>query len=394
MKLSAVFIVLFILSPQVDWYAGARYSDLFVVPAFAFALLSKKTIDDTGFIMFSAAVLALLSSIFYASLNGMTTSLSDYIFPIFWLRYIMVYVVFNSINFNRKVFFTSLIFAQFLLVLIGILQWNNLFSVASLIQGISPIYDSSIYGFEVGGSWRRAFVFSTNSNYYGFLLVIVLIPIFLYDRKRVVNLMVFITLLGLFIAGSRSALFSFFLIVFGRYRKYSFLIGVGFVILFVYMMIFGSAVTELRVLNGESLITSLNARVRDLLGPIVALLVDPIAIPLGLGPLKDYMRTDSHNGWTWMLLRTGIIGLSLYIIVLRRLVNKAFNKSSQISTTFRRWYIFVPIVIGEFSQNIFKDTYSFEVYIVILVLMSKSLNPQVNVPMEKNENKNLEHYVS
>jgi len=393
MKLSAVFIVLFILSPQVDWYAGARYSDLFVIPAFAYVVLSKKVIDEIVLIMLAAAVFASISSIFYASLNGKTTSFSDYIFPIFWVRYLMVYVLFNNFTFNIQDFIKPFIFAQFLLVIIGIMQWNNIFSVASLIQGISPIYDSSIYGFEVAGSWRRAFVFSTNSNYYGFLLVIGVLPLLFYDKNRVVNFMVFLTFIGLLISGSRSALFSFSLIILSRYRKQFYLLGVALLVMLVYI-ITNSSILELRLFSGASLITSWNARVRDLLLPLGELFADPISIPFGFGPLKDYMRTDSHNGWTWMLIRTGILGLTLYITVLRKLVNKAFNKTLQISTSLRRWYIFVPIVIGEFAQNIFKDPYSFEVYIAILVLMSKSQNSQANVPMDKNEYKFIEHNLS
>jgi O-antigen ligase len=70
---------------------------------------------------------------------------------------------------------------------------------------------------------------------------------------------------------------------------------------------------------------SVHARIRDFKYPILETFADPLSIPFGRGPSKANLRTDSHNGYTWILQRFGLLGLTLYVGVLASLLKKAYQ---------------------------------------------------------------------
>jgi O-antigen ligase len=76
-------------------------------------------------------------------------------------------------------------------------------------------------------------------------------------------------------------------------------------------------------LDSNSMQTSTGARIRDLVQPTWQRLQEPIALPFGTGPSKAALRTDSHDGYSWILLRFGLAGLFLYLALELTILRKS-----------------------------------------------------------------------
>jgi hypothetical protein len=190
---------------------------------------------------------------------------------------------------------------------------------------------------------------------------------------------------GLLLLQSRSTFIALFVLIFLTTREnnrlkiikyYSFLI-IFFGSLFFFSD-FGNSMIERGFgerlsLQSESSQTSFDARLRDLISPFMYVLENPVIIPFGQGTSKSVLRTDSHNGFTWFLIRFGVIGLILYITIfisaLKKIKKSKIMDQNPAIYEGMRFLIFIWIIV-ESTGNAFKEVKLFSLFLVILGIYS------------------------
>lgn len=114
-------------------------------------------------------------------------------------------------------------------------------------------------------------------------------------------------------------------------------------------------------LDSDSTQLSYGSRVRDFVRPVGTVLEKPYLIPFGQGPSKGVLRSDSHNGYTWILQRFGLVGLVAYLALFFTQFRMGQKLSARGRTKVSRVIGLVGIsttivwMAGELGGNIFKD---------------------------------------
>lgn len=105
---------------------------------------------------------------------------------------------------------------------------------------------------------------------------------------------------------------------------------------------------------------SFYARVRDLVRPVLEAPDTPLAIPFGTGPSKAWLRTDSHDGYGWVLQRFGFLGVFIYIAIQLAILRRAaagLNVGEPGMDRAVVLFSFLSVcawMLGEFTNAIFK----------------------------------------
>ena len=132
--------------------------------------------------------------------------------------------------------------------------------------------------------------------------------------------------------------------------------------------------------SSESRYTSGDARVRDSVEPLKFMITHPYLLPFGQGPSKDVLRTDSHNGYTWLAQRAGFVGLTAYIVLMclsfqlgRRLYNDDAY-TGDIRAVGMAVTLWVMVwAVGEATANVFKDPRIMSLTMLSLAMLAHSL---------------------
>jgi hypothetical protein len=218
--------------------------------------------------------------------------------------------------------------------------------------------------------WRRAMLFSTNGNYLAFQIVLLFILVGQEIAKsKFFWLFIIISFLSVLLTFSRLGLlcYSFCLlsILFKKYKNLSFFIIPLIIVTSIFIIPF---LPSFRISDSDSFDSSLSARIRDFIRPFTMIFADPTSFFFGRGPLKNVIRTDSHNGFTWFWLRFGLIGLVLY------LRNIAFFLRQVTFLQREKYLILTTWLLFEFGNNIFKDVQSICLLLFAMIIMIKRDN--------------------
>jgi hypothetical protein len=114
-------------------------------------------------------------------------------------------------------------------------------------------------------------------------------------------------------------------------------------------------------IDSESTEKSYKARVNDFKDPLLFIINQPQYILFGRGPSKAEVRSDYHNGFTWIVLRFGIVGLYLYFLMLTYLISYLTSlKNKKMNFNFQKMKIFILQLLicwifMDISGNVFKE---------------------------------------
>jgi len=114
-------------------------------------------------------------------------------------------------------------------------------------------------------------------------------------------------------------------------------------------------------LKSDSTERSASGRWRDFVVPVLHAMDNPWLLPFGQGPSKQTLRTDSHNGYTWILQRFGVVGLGVYVSMIAFLMSnaiRAFRRYRGGLGKLAGWGGFaagLTWIIFEIPANVFKD---------------------------------------
>jgi len=148
-------------------------------------------------------------------------------------------------------------------------------------------------------------------------------------------------------------------------------------------------------LGGDSTHQSYNARIRDLVQPLIYAVDYPWLIPFGQGPSKGELRSDSHNGFTWMLQRFGLLGMGAYLLLIyrsaryaKRLQGIRWLHDEPRYMALAALLACIVWVLGDLGGNIFKDPRLMSLNMISLacvqVALLKSLCIQSHRPAQIN----------
>lgn len=303
------------------------------------------------------------------------------------IKYILLYSLLKDLLTNSEIAQTtryyvtiSALFAVLISVaqFWNILDFNNWFTPLYISDEVrlSSIKNNLFWKWRISGT-------QVNANIYGTILVwqfiFVLVHYLAARAKKTISLYIFI-IIGLLIAiamtQSRTMLILVAMtVILGLFTENSSYIKKSssnrIVILTIVLILAGimlinyidqsaGAFGSRLSFTSESTQTSLSARLRDLVGPTYEQMGKPLAYLLGTGPSKAVLRTDSHNGYSWILLRFGLIGLILYCVsqfmILTRASRVLRANGFQGNTMIAR-FVFVWIfawIIVEFTNAPFK----------------------------------------
>lgn len=266
--------------------------------------------------------------------------------------------------------------------LIAITQFWNLFGVNNWLTpfffnkelALQQMQDAKI-NFRVTGTMN-------NPNYFGYLLCWLIswaLSMFLFVKRNALTKFTLLPLMGLIMIAllllqSRTSFLSLFCMVVAVFlllksmRKHilillSVIFVGGVVTVFLKSDILGGRGYGARLsLDNDSTVVSYNARVRDLVRPCIYALEHPYLIPFGQGPSKGGLRTDSHNGFTWMLQRFGVSGMGMYVMLIfwKQHYARKLLRSRRVSPESRGIAVVaicacIVWILGDFGGNIFKD---------------------------------------
>ena len=337
--------------------SAVRAEDFLLVPVAAFVLLSVRWRPPSN--ARRDALPALFAYLGLCGMVGMNIGVlafrqnlivKDLILLPQIIKYILIYVVMKRLLASAEIADTTkryILVSAFLAALVGVAQYWNLFDVNAWF---SPLYISKqellTIMLDPTMNWRVRGTM-VNANIYGTALVwhasFALAHCTNATKRKTQVVSLLATLLLAFaiaLTQSRSSLgllviiWTLTLFTGTRYGAKRNLLSFRAVVLVILMVLalwgladwietsqrgFGSRLA----LSTSSAQTSYKARIRDLVQPIFQTFDAPLSIPFGRGPSKTALRTDSHNGYGWILLRFGLVGLVLYLGILMTILRRA-----------------------------------------------------------------------
>lgn len=303
-------------------------------------------------------------------------------------KYILIYWLFLRLMTSQQAeinLFKYICISSFACAIVGVAQYWNIFSIN---EWLTPLYFNEendelslsqmvyeLMNFRVPGTIG-------NPNYYGYFLAwhaAWLIAYCMYSDKKNVKIicggLLAIIAIAALLVQSRSTILIFaamiIVVLSGRKSirlrtKVSLIVMITVVVLMVINLVTSSSMSERTFgtrlhLNSPSTKISYEGRVRDLVVPIENALENPVILPFGQGPSKAVLRTDSHNGFTWILQRFGAVGLCLYLAILGVLLSnakKANVRAVHWFTHFVALSVFLSCwvwLIADMTGNVFKE---------------------------------------
>lgn len=366
-KLIAVWLWLFLLEPSRLFSFlpfGVRLVDIL---SYVILFLFKPHLNRFHYITLALFTSQLVSILLYPSIANIPFNSADLnslgtVFLLFG-----VISVTSLVSQENKEILNKLLLKAFLLLSsLTIAQYFNILNFA----GFASNFLEDQTQFVLKYPWRRAMLFSTNGNYLAFQIVL----LFILVRQQIAKskffwLFILISLLSIFLTFSRLGLFCYLLclssILFKEKKNISFFV-IPLIIIASTLII--PLLPNIRISDTESFDKSYSARLRDFKQPFTMIFADPVSFFFGRGPLKDVIRTDSHNGFSWFWLRFGLIGLVLYLRNIALFLRQVKLFKSE------KYLILITWLLFEFGNNVFKDVQSICLLFFAIVIMIKRDN--------------------
>lgn len=396
--LPGLIVLSIVLAPEVNYFydlpVPLRFEDILIILGLcAVAGFLKGT---NGSIIRKRRIPRLFLVLGFSGLIGLCVGsifldypiiMRDFFFLPQILKYTIIYWLFLKLVTTydaEKSLFSYCGFSALLCAIIGVAQYWNLLSIN---VWLTPLYEShelllsqmvnqiDTMNFRVPGTMG-------NPNYYGYILAwltcwILSFKIYSPDKFKAIICTGILSLIALsvLLTQSRSTFFIFGIIfimtiIFSRYMKSSSKILLILLVVVAVSSLFYLAETSYMTkrdfgarlsFDSESFKRSLHGRVRDLVKPIEIALESPFIIPFGQGPSKAVLRSDSHNGYTWMMQRFGLLGLWAYLSILFFLSVQAY-RTKGLKTNWPTGFVSFSVFlccgvwfIADFAGNIFKE---------------------------------------
>lgn len=366
-KVISVWLWLFLLEPSRLFSflpLGVRLVDIF---SYLILFLYKPNLNRFHYVILALFASQLVSILFFPSIANTPFNAADLnSLGTIFLLFGVISVTSLVSDQNEEIQAKLLLKAFIVVCCLTIAQYFNLLNFAGFVSNFLEDQTQFVLKYP----WRRAQLFSTNGNYLSFQIVLLFILVSQEIAKsKFFWLFIVISLLSIFLTFSRLGLFCYLLcllsIVLKKYKNISFFV-IPLIIIASSMII--PLLSNIRISDTESFDKSYTARLRDFTQPFTMIFADPVSFFFGRGPLKDVIRSDSHNGFTWFWLRFGLTGLVLYLrniaLFLRHVVLFQREKYLILIT----WFLF------EFGNNVFKDVQSICVLFFAMMIMIKRDN--------------------
>jgi hypothetical protein len=355
-------------------------------------------------ILISLGVLGTSVAQFFLGIEPMPR---DFMFIPMILKYILIFHCIYSQSYNQndiQKITSFFLFICLVLSTINIFQYWNFLSVNNWL---TPMYFkeeveidnefSLIAAMQSANKNFRVVGTLGNPNYVGALISVILgfvisNLIFSADitKWKAIKyyVLVFVILLGILLLQSRSSiiiLLSLFFIIIRDNSLISVLkigiLPISILLISLNLLNLGETLNQRGFgdrlsIKSESTQTSMEARIFDFIAPLKYVIENPVVLPFGQGTSKSVLRTDSHNGFSWFLVRYGVLGLSTYIsIFVTFLVIISKTPKGQIGRAIKAGGRFLVIawVIIEFTGNGFKEVKLFSMILILIAVYGSIL---------------------
>jgi hypothetical protein len=394
--LPGMILLCIALMPDITFLHGLRVEDLLVIFGSIVLFSYRKKYGNVEFDylhvgrnLFIIAIAGLLGMSIGVLYENVRAVINDFIILPQILKYYLIYLVIsNTLPAEKTVEYFSR-YINVAIILVSIIAIAQYWNVGNVNAWLTPLYltKSDYYAklaleqmVEAEQNFRVAGTMG-NSNYFGYLIIWLLIWFLIYNiirhprKNKIINIVTFSMIgVALILIQSRTAILSissvFIVLLFkikGGEKKLSIIIPILMIVGSVLVIMNNDYLKERGLgerlnINSESTKTSYNARQRDLIVPILHVLDNPLLIPFGQGLSKAEIRSDSHNGFTWMLQRFGVIGMGAYILMIYITIKSANLIFKNSTFMWVEKYIAIssilcciPWILGDLGGNIFKE---------------------------------------
>jgi hypothetical protein len=372
----------------------------FILSVFFFLYDFKLKIDYNSRILLWLIPSVLLSLVNSYLIIGIEFFFKDFMIIFQIISYIITYsVLYKYLNLSKEKGRTLDFFLFFCTIssVFSFLQVNNAFGVNEWLTVLYLDVEYAFDVFEVGLDFShldRVVGTVGDSRHFGMLLAFAILSAFSLKRESV---LLFLIQLGicfyaLLLTGSRTAIICAVAVILAWYIYFPSKKGAGFFFIlfgvasFLLAQNYGLIDSDMRVFkfSDDSYDVSLAARQRDNVEFFSLIFKEPAMLFFGMGPAKTILPGSEHSDFGWFLIRFGIIGCLLYVILIIRglvrnfrflLTVNAANKNVLFACTISIiiWLIFC------FSESIFKNSQLMAYVLFFLALGSSSLTLQKNM---------------
>jgi hypothetical protein len=396
-----LYLGLAILSPGIA--ISSTFPEIrpeFILSVFFFLHDFKFKIDYNSRILLWLIPSVILSLVNSYLIIGIEFFFKDFMIIFQIISYLLTYsVLIKYLNLSRDKGRTFDFFFLFCTIssIFSFLQVNNTFGVNEWLSVLYVRVDHVFDVFEVGidlAHLDRVVGTVGDSRHFGMLLAFGILTGFSLKRKSVILFLIqlCICFYALLLTGSRTAIICAVAVILAWYIYFPSKKGAGFflilfgVISFLIAQNFGLINSDMRVFefSNDSYDVSLAARQRDNVEFFSLIFKEPGMLFFGMGPAKTILPGSEHSDFGWFLIRFGIIGCLLYVILIIRGLAKNFrfllttnpaNKNVLFACTISIiiWLIYC------FSESIFKESQLMAFVLFFLALGSSSLTFQKNM---------------